>query len=145
VKIDIVYISKLLSVFVDANTAHITYKKWEEAGIELASTEVKNKFDEKFLFHIQLIVENNLISNQELESGTLDCIGISFTKNLDCIIDVPIRLTQKGQDFCIALNNKEVLTKLKTELKDAPFKVIFEGSQKLIQHIGKKKIEEWLK
>ena len=53
----------------------------------------------------------------------------------------PIRLTQEGHDFATALANKEVLTRVKDELKDAPFKVIFDGSQKLLEHLMKKKLD----
>lgn len=54
---------------------------------------------------------------------------------------VPIRLTQAGHNFANALHNKEVLSKLKSELKDAPFKTLFDGSQKLLEHYFKKKID----
>jgi len=41
----------------------------------------------------------------------------------------------------IKTHNKEVLLKIKSELKDAPFKAIFDGSQKLPTHLVKKKID----
>ena len=140
-KIDIDYISKLLNTIIESPAAHIDYHAWEKAGVQISSKENSNKFDEQFIFHIQLLLENRLLSNRELEAYSLNDLGISFNKSFDSIIDVPIRLTQNGHDFANALKNKEVLLKLKTELKDAPFKVVFEGSQKLLQHFFKKKID----
>jgi len=37
-----------------------------------------------------------------------------------------------------------VFEKLKIEFKDAPFKVVFDGSQKLLQHYFKKKLNDIL-
>ena len=98
--------------------------------------------NDKFLFHIQLMVENGLISNQDLSFNGLKSIGINIGCSGSCVISaVPIRLTQQGHDFARAMSNKDVLLKLKGELKDAPFKVIFDGSQKLLTHFLKKKID----
>ncbi|ASP48593.1 DUF2513 domain-containing protein [Cognaticolwellia beringensis] len=143
-KLDIDYISSLLNAFIEADSAHIDYNYWISSGVQVESLDNPGKFDEKFIFHAQLLLENSLISNRNFESRTLKDIGISFSKNSDVVISVPIRLTQKGHDFCSALRNKEVLTKLKSELKDAPFKVLFDGSQKLIQHFAKKKLDDLL-
>ena len=138
-KIDLSYFQKLLGVFIDAKDAHININDLKGAGITI---EDNNKYDQSFLFHIQIALENKLISNIDFESNNLKKIGLDFgVTNNPFIIDKPIRLTQNGHDFANALNNKEILLKLKTELKDAPFKVIFEGSQKLLQHFFKKKID----
>jgi hypothetical protein len=56
----------------------------------------------------------------------------------------PWRLTQKGHDFASSLNNKEVMMRLKSEFKDAPFKVIFDSGQKLLEHFMKKKLDDLL-
>lgn len=102
--------------------------------------------DHDFVFHYSLIVENGLVSRKDLSQGTLNEMGASFT--LDGTVgfgNLQIRLTQSGHDFACALKNKEVLNKLKTELKDAPFKTIFDGSQKLLQHFFKKKLDKIMK
>jgi hypothetical protein len=138
-KIDLSYFKKLLGVFIDANDAHININDFKGAGITI---EENDKYDQSFLFHIQIALENKLISNINFESNNLKNIGLDFgVTNNPFIINKPIRLTQNGHDFANALNNKEILLRLKTELKDAPFKVIFEGSQKLLQHFFEKKID----
>lgn len=138
-QIDLTYLQKLLCVFIESEEAHINITSLKEAGIVV---EDKSEYDQSFIFHIQIALENKLISDINFESHNLKTIGLDFgVTNNPFIIDKPIRLTQNGHDFASALKNKEVLLKLKTELKDAPFKVVFEGSQKLLQHFFKKKID----
>ncbi|MNG32655.1 hypothetical protein D3C84_1187240 [compost metagenome] len=60
------------------------------------------------------------------------------------LITLPVRLTQKGHDFACALHNKDVLIRLKSEFKDAPFKVIFDGGQRLLEHFMTKKLDDLL-
>lgn len=142
-KIDIEYISTLLDVFLNSETAHINVTTFQKAGIAIESTENSSEFDESFIFHIQIALDNSLISNKELQVGGLKSIGITVGLNGHGMINaVPIRLTQRGHDFATALQNRNVLQKLKTEFKDAPFKVIFDGSQKLIQHYFTKKLDQ---
>lgn len=143
-KIDIEYIANLLDVFLKAETAHITILDFKKSGIEIEDAQ-KSKLDEKFLFHIQIIIENRLISNENLECNGLRTVGIRLGAKNDAVLSVvPVRLTQVGHNFANALQNKEVLSKLKTELKDAPFKTLFDGSQKLLEHYFKKKIDALL-
>jgi len=140
-KIDLEYIARLLNVFLDSDAAHISISDFKESGIVIENSQ-SSKLDETFLFHIQLIIENGLISNRNLECNGLRTVGITIGLNNDvCFFTTPIRLTQAGHDFANALHNKEVLTKLVSELKDAPFKTIFDGSQKLLEHYFKKKID----
>ncbi|OCH01414.1 DUF2513 domain-containing protein [Aliivibrio fischeri] len=144
-RIDIGYVSELLSVFLNSDNAHIDINDFEKNGIKIESDTNTQAFDEKFLFHFQLLTENRLISNRSLQCGDLRDLGISFGFGGDvCLSIVDLRLTQKGHDFALALNNKEILDKLKSELKDAPFKTIFDGSQKLLQYFCKKKLNELL-
>ncbi|EGR0395004.1 DUF2513 domain-containing protein [Vibrio vulnificus] len=144
-KIDLPYLSSILNVFLDVDTAHITISDFETNGIRIESEHLSSHLDEKFLFHLQLALENSLISNQKLRSSDLGSIGIKMGANGHVVLTgTPIRLTQQGHDFATALANKEVLTRIKDELKDAPFKVIFDGSQKLLEHLMKKKLDALL-
>ncbi|WP_249332064.1 DUF2513 domain-containing protein [Pseudoalteromonas rubra] len=87
-----------------------------------------------------------MISKLDLSIGLMDEMGLKYGSTGGLTVNnLPIRLTQHGHDFASALNNREILEKLKTEFKDAPFKVIFDGSQKLIQHLAKKKFDDLLK
>ncbi|MDK2597932.1 DUF2513 domain-containing protein [Pseudoalteromonas obscura] len=135
-KIDLDYYQKILEVFVES----------EYAVIELGEViEAVGCFDEKFLYHYMRLAENGLVSSSEMTSGTLGDVGLIQ----DCGDFFPvrsklIRLTQAGDDFANSLNNKEVLEKLKAEFKDAPFKAIFDGGQKILHHIIKKKVDTLL-
>lgn len=143
VKIDLEYLSSILDVFLEAETAHVDLSDLQKSGINLDGT--GNSFDECFMFHMQIAIDNQLIGNQNGDVYNLNGIGVSQGQNGHGImVNTPIRLTQKGHDFASALNNKEVLSKLKSEFKDAPFQIIFEGGQKLIQHIMKKKLDKLL-
>lgn len=142
-KIDVQYISNLLNVFLDSDKAHITLSAFENSDVKLYADGGK-ELDEKFIFHAQLLVENNLVSDKDLRSDSLDTLGISYDKSGSIIIQKDIRLTQMGHDFASALSNKEVLEKLKKELKNTPFRVLFDGSQKLLEHYSRKKLDELL-
>ena len=139
-QIDLDYMADLLDVFLEAETAHISVPEIERAGIKVQGG---RGLDEKFLFHFQLAAENGLISNQDLEMKGLKSLGITIGAGA-FFSSTPIRLTQSGHDFAKALQNKEVLSRLRSELKDAPFSVIFEGSQKLLDHFLKKKLDQLL-
>ncbi|OCH70525.1 DUF2513 domain-containing protein [Vibrio diabolicus] len=145
-KIDLDYMANLLNVFVDSNNAQITISTLEEYGIPIESTNAASSsaLDENFLFHIQLALENKLVSNQKLESHNLESLGITMYVHGVGLTEQPIRLTQKGHDFANALDNKEVLSRLKSEFKDAPFRMVFDTSQKLLEHVLKKKLDSLL-
>ena len=137
-KIDYEYISKILNVFLESNKAHISILDIKDAGIDIG----EDFMDEKYLFHIQILLDNELISNPHGKIEGLLTAGIRLNGNGSAIlVKNNIRLTQKGHDFSISLNNKEVLSKIKSELKDAPFKAVFEGCQKLLEYFAKKKID----
>ncbi|ACR12886.1 conserved hypothetical protein [Teredinibacter turnerae T7901] len=142
-RIDLEYIAKILDVFLESEKAHVELPELEENGIALKGE--PGFFDEKLVFHMQIAIDNELIGTKSGLARNIKEIGMHQSiDGMGSIISIPIRLTQKGHDFACALNNKEVLQKLKTEFKDAPFKVIFEGGQKLIEHFMKKKLDEIL-
>lgn len=141
-QIDLDYMARMLDVFLEAETAHISVPEMERSGIQVAGD---RGLDEKFLFHFQLAAENGLISNQDLEMKGLKSLGITVGSGGGVYLaSTPIRLTQSGHDFAKALQNKEVLSRLRSELKDAPFRVLFEGSQKLLDHFLKKRLDQLL-
>ncbi|AMC35308.1 DUF2513 domain-containing protein [Janthinobacterium sp. B9-8] len=136
---NIEYISKLLDVFINSPKAHISIQDIQNAGITISN---QSGLDDEFLFHLQLALENELISNRDLQFSGLKSIGIRIGGGGSVTLtSIPIRLTQRGHDFAKSLQNKEILLKLKTELKDAPFKTIFDGSQKLLEHYLKKRLD----
>lgn len=141
-RIDLDYMARLLNIFLEADTAHISVSEIERFGIEI---EGENGLNEKFVFHFQLAAENSLISNRDLQVNGLKSLGITIGAGGEVmLLSTPIRLTQSGHDFANALQNKEILVKLRSELKDAPFRVLFDGSQKLFEHFLKKKLDQLL-
>ncbi|MDP4488900.1 DUF2513 domain-containing protein [Pseudoalteromonas sp. CO342X] len=137
-KVDLDYIKETLAYFIESEKPFVSVPELVES--------VGNKcLDERFIFHYSLLVENNLVSRWDLETGSLSFMGISRHEHGPSYVNTEVRLTQNGHDFSYALNKREVFEKLKSELKDAPFKVIFEGSQKLLQHFAKKKLDNILK
>ena len=92
-----------------------------------------------------MAAENGLISNRDLQVNGLKSLGVTIGAGGGVsLVSTPIRLTQSGHDFANALQNKEVLVRLRSELKDAPFRVLFDGSQKLLEHFLKKKLDQLL-
>jgi hypothetical protein len=138
VRIDLDFYKSLFLAFLESEKAHVTYHDLIESGVEVS---IGNDLSEKFIFHMQLCIDNELITNEKQECQNLESLGIGTTKNSQYIIDIPLRLSQKGHDFASALNNKEVFNKLKSEFKDMPFKTIFDGGQKLLNHFLKKKMD----
>ena len=140
---DLDYIANFLKVFIDSKKAHINIHDIKDAAIVVVRDDDSRRLDEVFLFHVQLMLENNLISNQDLQSYDLSSIGIRIgVDGCHSISLLPIRLTQTGHDFAVALNRNDVFEKLKTEFKDAPFRTLFDSSQKLLQHYFTKKLDK---
>lgn len=136
-KINLEYISELLSYFIESE------KPFLELG-DLVTNTGDGIFDDQFIFHYSLLVENGLLSRTDLTIGSLKNMGVISSDNGLGFISLDIRLTQSGHDFAKALNNKEVLERLKSEFKDAPFKVVFDGGRKLLEHAFKKKLNDLL-
>lgn len=142
-RIDLIYLKKLLSEFIESENAHISVVKLKNNGFPIEDENRPGHLDETFLFHLQILMDNELISNRDLYLSGLESVGIKFDlSGKPVILDKDVRLTQAGHDFANALDKSEVFEKLKSEFKDAPFKVVFDGSQKLLQHIFKTKLNE---
>ncbi|WP_444926409.1 DUF2513 domain-containing protein [Microbulbifer sp. TRSA002] len=138
-RVNLDYMAELLVVFLEADSAHVDLNNFKKSDVAIESG---SGFSENFIFHIQIALDNQLIGTRKGVANTLKDIGISFSTNGTAISwIVPLRLTQTGHDFAATLANKEVLERLKTEFKDAPFKSLFDGGQKLLQHILKKKLD----
>lgn len=140
-QIDLEYISVILNVFIESDKAHLSILDLNNAGVDSGD----GLINDKFVFHMQILMEDNLISDQDGSVNGLQTIGVGLNGNGTYRkLITNIRLTQNGHDFTKALGNKEVLMKIKSELKDAPFKAIFDGSQKLLCHFAKKKVDKLL-
>ncbi|MNF80955.1 hypothetical protein D3C84_632090 [compost metagenome] len=142
-KIDLEYLASILDVFINSAKSHVNLSELKKAGIALEGE--PGKFNENLVFHMQIAIDNQLIASKAGPVFSIKDIGMHESINgSSSIIAQPIRLTQKGHDFACALHNKEVLVRLKSEFKDAPFKVIFDGGQKLLEHFMTKKLDDLL-
>jgi hypothetical protein len=142
-KVDLDYMKEIFAVFVNSENAHVTFNDFAEQGIHFDDED--DNTNQKLLFHLQIFIDNYFIGTSRVNTAqSLEQIGITGTKTHLAYSIQELRLTQRGHDFANTLQNKAVLEKLKSELKDAPFNVIFEGGQKLIQHYFKKKLDNLL-
>lgn len=125
--INLEYTCKLLQTFENAKTPFITF------------SDFKVPLDNEFHFHYLNLIENRLITDVNLSNMKMGICraedGVSFLEGIE------IRISQNGHDFLCALKNKTILKQLTDDFKDAPFKSIFEISQKLLEHYFKKKID----
>ena len=138
-RIDLEYFGALFAVFLDSEKAYIDFNDIQNSNVKVV---VNDELSDKFIFHLQLAIDSQLIGRNSGVAYNLKDLGfIPMLDGSTSISIIPLRLTQRGHDFASSLNNKEVMDKLKTEFKDAPFKVVFEGGQKLLQHFMKKKLE----
>jgi len=146
-KMDFDYMSTLMRVFIESESAHTSWQDVEDAGLDLGGSDNESQSFQKFHFHLHQMLDNELISNAYRRMDNLEDVGLHLYLSGEYKIDYdfPLRLTQKGYDFAAALNNREVLSKLKSELRDAPFKTVFEGGQQLLTHYFTKKIDELTK
>ncbi|MBZ2193292.1 DUF2513 domain-containing protein [Pseudoalteromonas arctica] len=141
-RVDLEYMKSFLAVFLESDKAHIDYNDIASSGLDIHDND---KLSEKFIFHLQLILDNRLLGINTGFAHNLKDLGFHQSISGETFVGIiPWRLTQKGHDFASTLNNKEVFVKLKSEFKDAPFQVIFDGGQKLFQHFMKKKMDSLL-
>ena len=125
---------KILKVFLDSDCTNITLR-------ELGINELTESNEETFIFHMLLLVENGLLSNSNLETGTPACVGLIPTRHGYDWVKVPIRLTQDGHDFANALNQKPILERLKKEFTDAPFDMVKDVSKSLLTKLIKNRLD----
>ena len=138
-RIDLEYFKKLFDIFLEADTALISISDLEKHGINVRCDE--HGLDQRFIFTLNLCIDNQLIGSERgLILNQEDAGIILFLGGKYGIKKIPLRLTQKGHDFACALESSEVLDKLKSEFKNAPFKVLFEVGQQLLIKYAEKKL-----
>ncbi|WP_063103515.1 DUF2513 domain-containing protein [Escherichia coli] len=130
-KIDYDELARILDTFLNADSAFITLK---DVGIDTTDDE------DKLIFHLLLLVENGLLGNRELQTGTPECIGLKFTTTGIGWRNIPIRLTQDGHDFANALHQKPILERIKKEFAEAPFDVVKDLGKGFLTQLFKKKL-----
>lgn len=133
-KIDFDEMKKILSTFIDADTPYITLK-------DLGFTGDHPDEDERFLFHFSLLVESGFISDQNLQTDSLEALGVVFYSSGYGWAANPIRLTMAGHDFAKTINQKPILDRMKKELSDAPFDLVKKVAEQWFSTLLKNKLD----
>lgn len=132
-KIDQQYLKDLLIAFEDNPDPQTNIEELKEAGFSY--------MDPKFLFHMRLLDDQNLIQRTDSKSGFGFFEGADDGGSWGVL---PLRLTSRGHDFIAALRQKEVWEQVKTGFKDASISTLINVSRDLAEGYAKKKISELL-
>lgn len=140
-KPDLDYMAKILQVFRDSDKAHVSISDIERSGIDIITEE--NELNECFIFHIQIMNDNGLISDRNSTTNVgLKSLGIHYYMGGGaCITDAPIRLTQAGHDFANVLSNRDVLNRLKSDFSGASFNDVYDIGKTLLSQYFKNKLQ----
>ncbi len=131
-KIDQDYLKGLLEAFEASETPITDIMKLEELGFDYE--------EHKFVFHMRLLDDKNLISQSDGTSG------FGAVESMDGEVHwavVPLRLTAGGHDFLDALRNKEVWATVKTGFKDASIGTLVSVSKKLLDRALQKQLNKY--
>ncbi|ORM62021.1 DUF2513 domain-containing protein [Pantoea rodasii] len=132
-RIDFEELKRILTIFLDSKDSFITLG---DLGFATATGED----EQRLIFHTLLLVENGLISNWRLLTRDPCSIGFVYRgMNIEWR-KVPIRLTQDGHDFAMALNRNAVMERIKRELADAPFDLVKDVSKQWLTKLIRDKI-----
>lgn len=112
-QIDLDIMKKMLGVFIESPKAYISLSEVDAV--------IDNK--ESFFFHIGLMLDNNFITGADFES-TPASIGLVAANNRVFTRPLMVRLSQRGHDFFVMLNQQPILEKLKEQAKEAPMDVL---------------------
>ncbi|EHK0752609.1 DUF2513 domain-containing protein [Vibrio parahaemolyticus] len=106
-----------------------------------------NEDKEKFIYHIHLIIENQLISTNLSSIWTLKDLGIVSAYQDPMRMEVsnnPIRLTSTGLDFLSALEKPDIFSLVTSKLKDEGVSAVIEVCKPLLVECIKKKVNSYL-
>jgi len=131
VKIDQEYLKIMLNTFIASPKAFIWVADITEQGI---------KMDDKFLFHIQILEDQNFIECLDKKSD----IGYEITLAGKFVWNSrPLRLTAAGHEFVEAINRDEIWTIIKDEFKDASLSTLKSAASSLLKAYAKKQINKY--
>ncbi|MCP4176600.1 MAG: DUF2513 domain-containing protein [bacterium] len=132
-KINQDYLKGLLEAFESAESVKTDIKELKQKGYSYE--------DDDFLFHLQLLHDQNFVQK---EDGSL---GFGYSRGGDGYISwsvVPLRLTAYGHEFLEAIRNNMVWDTIKKEFKDASIGTLWKVSKELLEGYTKKKLKELL-
>lgn len=99
------------------------------------------EMDDKFLFHIQILEDQDFIEclDKKSEIGYEITLGGEFEWK-----SRPLRLTASGHEFSEAINRPEIWEILKDEFKDASLSTLRSAATSLLIAFAKKQINKYL-
>lgn len=130
-KIDQHYLKNLLIAFEDIEGPQTNIRELKEAGFDYS--------DQKFIFHMCLLDDQNLIARTDGRPG----FGLSLAADDGgSWVVIPLRLTAQGHDFIAALRQKEVWNSVKENFKEASISTLLDVSKQLAQGFAKQKVKQ---
>ncbi|WP_394546894.1 DUF2513 domain-containing protein [Pantoea ananatis] len=130
-KIDQQYLKDLLIAFEDNEGPQTNIRELEDAGFDYSN--------QKFIFHMRLLDDKNLIARVDGEPGFGLCLGADNTGSWAVL---PLRLTSQGHDFIEALRQKEVWNTVKENFKEASISTLVDVAKQLAQGFAKQRIKQ---
>ncbi|WP_337020858.1 DUF2513 domain-containing protein [Pantoea anthophila] len=130
-KIDQYYLKKLLIAFEDNEGPQTNIRELKEAGFDYN--------DQKFIFHMRLLDDQNLIARTDGRPGFGLSLGADDGGSWTVL---PLRLTAQGHDFIAALRQKEVWNSVKEGFQEASISTLIDVSKQLAQGFAKQRIKQ---
>jgi hypothetical protein len=131
-KVDQEYLKLILNTFIASPRSFIWVADLMERGIEM---------DDKFLFHIQILEDQDLIEALDKKSD----LGYEITLGGEYRWQSrPLRLTASGHEFVEAMNKSEIWEIIKEEFKDSSLSTIKSAATTLLKAFAKKQIDKYL-
>ena len=131
-KIDQDYLREILNTFMASTRSFIWLEDLTRKGIEI---------DDKFLFHIQILEDQQFVEclDKRSDIGYEITLGGNFEWK-----SRPLRLTASGHEFTEAINRPEIWDILKQEFKDASLSTLKSAATSLLLAFAKKQVNKYL-
>ena len=131
-QIDQDYIKTILNTFIESPRSFIWIGAIEERGIAI---------DDKFLFHMQILEDQEFIEclDKMSDLGYEIKIGGQFEWK-----SRPLRLTAAGHEFVDAINRAEIWDVLQAEFKDASLSTLKSAAKSLLLAFARKQLSRYL-
>jgi len=131
-QIDQDYLREILNTFTQSTRSFIWLEDLTRKGIEI---------DDKFLFHIQILEDQQFVEclDKRSDIGYEITLGGNFEWK-----SRPLRLTASGHEFTEAINRPEIWDILKQEFKDASLSTLKSAATSLLLAFAKKQVNKYL-
>ena len=131
-QIDQDYIKTVLNTFIDSERSFIWVAAITEQGFEM---------DDKFLFHMQVLEDQEFIEclDKQSDLGYEITLGGEFRWH-----SRPLRLTAAGHEFVDAINRDDIWEVLQNDFRDASLSTLKSAARDLLLAFAKKQVKKYL-